>query len=82
MQSETFYKTKSILEKSNNLERVLNNISTNARRVQSAKSLAHSTSKIFRPLSGSVRRPQSSYSRSQSKSELVLKFKDSKITRP
>jgi len=61
MLSDSFYKTRSILEKSNNLEKIIQNISLNARRVQSAKSLALSKSKISRPLSSSNRRPQSSY---------------------
>lgn len=60
MSSDSFYKTRSILEKSNNLEKVMQNISMNARRVQSAKSLALSKSKISRPLSSSNLRPQSS----------------------
>lgn len=65
MQTETFYKTSNILENSNNLERVMRNISVNARRVQSAKSLALSKSKISRPLSSSIRRPQSGIPSSQ-----------------
>lgn len=60
MLSDSFYKTKSILEKSNNLEKVMQNISINARRVQSAKNLALSKSKITRPLSSTYRRPLSS----------------------
>jgi hypothetical protein len=48
----------------------MNNISENSRRVQSAKFIANSKSKIIRPKSSLTKRPFSSYSVSQLKNPL------------
>ena len=60
MKTDSNYRTDSIIDNSNKLEIVSHNISFNARRAQSAKSLS-SRSKTIRPQSGITTRPQSGY---------------------
>ena len=62
----------------------MESISVNARRVQSAKSLMMSKSKISRPSSSITRRPLSSHhlNRSKSKFDSAIKLTENNYTRP
>jgi hypothetical protein len=59
----------------------MNNISTNSRRVQSAKFIAQSKSRLSRPQSSSfLKRPISSYSVNRFKSPYAEEFKETMIS--